>query len=219
VLDLIVIGAVGMVVVVAVFAVTDHLGPLSDSALVATEKVPTSVPANLATGNPGSALPSGDHQTRQVDPKLAVLSARDLPGYTLISSAEAVRPGGGTLPNSRDNLFQKSVAGSPDYRMTEAIVVVYGVVSDAMTDVELLRQNQESQGVKVSPGRVGSQSMTWTDRTSVPGYTLVHAVFRIGQVVAQVTVLGKDNPMLTDELQVLAAAQQMRLVAPLHDGV
>jgi hypothetical protein len=199
VLDLIVLGATGLVVVIAVLV---NLGPLS----VANEIAPASGPAKFNSG-----LPSRGHQAEQLDPKAAVLSARDLPGYKLISSAEALLPGGGTVANSRDNLFQKSEAGSPDFRMTEAIVVVYGVVGDAVASVELVRQNQESQGVKVSPWLVGSQSMTWAEPTRVPGYTLVHAVFRIDQVVAQVTLLGKDNPMLTDELQVLAAAQQMRL--------
>lgn len=209
-LDLIVLGATGLVVVVAVIV---NLGPLT-----ATEIAPASGPANFTSGNANSALPSRDQQKIQLDPKVAVLSARDLPGYKLISSAEALLPGGGTVPNSQDNLFQKSAAGSPDYRMTEAIVIVYGVVGDAVAGVELLRQNQESQGVRVSPGLVGSQSMTWAERSSVPGYTLVHAVFRIDQVVAQVIVLGKDNPTLTDELQVLAVAQRMRLVGLLHDN-
>jgi hypothetical protein len=100
--------------------------------------------------------------------------------------------------------------------MAEAIIVVHGTIDEAVAGAEQLRQNQESQGVKPSPGLVGSQSVIWTDSTSVPGYTLVHAVFRVEQVVSEVTMLGKENPLLNDEVQVVAATQQVRLAALLH---
>ena len=100
-LDLSVLCATAVVVVVAVVV---NVGRLS----VVPERAPTSAQANLASGN-------DNHQTKQLDPNVAVLSARELPGYKLISSAEALRAGGGTVPNSRDNLFQRSEAGSPDY--------------------------------------------------------------------------------------------------------
>jgi len=213
-LDVIVLCATGVVVLGAVLL---HLGPLTDSARsIATERDPPSVPAIPASSNSDSKLPRSDPPVRQVDPKAAVLSARDMPGYKLISSAQALRPGGGTVPNSWDNVMQKSKPGAPDYRLTEAIILVYGTIDDAVAGAELRRQNQESQGIEVSPGLVGIQSVTWADRTSVPGYSLLHAVFRIEQVVAEVTVLAKDNPVLIDELQVLAATQQVRLVALLH---
>jgi hypothetical protein len=160
----------------------------------------------------------GDHQTRQLDPKIAVLSASDLPDYKLISSAVAIQAEGGSVPNSWDNLLQRSQPGAPDYRMAEAVVVVYRTEGDAVADVELLRRNHESQGVKSSPGLLVSQSMTWSESAGVPGYTLVHAVFRIEHVVAEVTMLGQDNPVLVDELHVFAAAQQVRLSALLHDS-
>ena len=194
-------------------AVLLRVGPLAMSA----QRAPASAAVKPASGADGT-LPNRGHPTRQLDPKIAALSAGDLPGYRLISSAEAMSSEGGTVPNSWDNLLQQSQPGDPQYRMTEAIVVVYRTVGDAVSGVDLLRQNQESRGVKVSPGLMGGESMTWAEGAGVPGYTLVHSAFRIEHVVAEVTVLGKNSPVLTDELQVVAAAQQLRLLGLLHDS-
>jgi hypothetical protein len=145
-----------------------------------------------------------------------VLSTHELPGYKLINSAEAARPGGGTDSHSWDNLFQKSQAGAPDYRMTEAVVVVYGSAADAMAELDQLRQAEESQGLKESPGLVASQSTTRVEALGVQGYAIVHVVFSVDNVVGQVAVLGQDNHMLADEAQNLAGAQQARLLSLLH---
>jgi hypothetical protein len=154
-----------------------------------------------------------------VDSKAAVLSLNELPGYKLISSAEAVRPGGGMQPNSWDNLFQKSRAGAPDYRMTEAIVVVYGNPAEAMAGLDQLRQAEESQGATPSPGLVASQSTTWFESVGIPGYTLVRVIFRIDRVVGQVALLGRVKPALAGEAQYLAGAQQARLLSLLHESI
>jgi hypothetical protein len=160
---------------------------------------------------------SNSGQTWQLDPEVAVLSTHDLPNFKLISSAEAARPGGGTTPNGWDNLFQESKAGAVDYRMVEAVVVVYGTASDAVANVDQLRQAEELHGAKASPGREGTQSTTWVEPLGIPGYALVRVVFRMDNVVAQIGLLGKVSSALTGEAQVLASAQQMRLVKLLQN--
>ena len=166
----------------------------------------------------GTASTTQSGRAAHLDPRAAVLSTHELPGYKLINSAKAARPGGGTDSHSWDNLFQKSQAGAPDYRMTEAVVVVYGSAPDATAGVDQLRQAEESQGSKASPGLVASQSTTWVEAVGVQGYALVRVVFRMDNVVAQVALLGQDNPMLADEAQNLAGAQQARLLSLLQES-
>jgi hypothetical protein len=157
-------------------------------------------------------------RTDKLDPETAVLSIDQLPGYELINSAEAARPGGGTEPNSWDNVFQKSRPGARDYRMTEAIVVVYATPAEAMAEVDQLRQAEESLGAKASPGLVVSESTTWVEPLGVRGYSLIRVVFRTDNVVAQVALLGSDDPALASEVQNLAGAQRARLQTLLSAG-
>jgi hypothetical protein len=160
---------------------------------------------------------SNSGQTWQLDPEVAVLSTHDLPNFKLISSAEAARPGGGRTPNGWDNLFRESQAGAVDYRLVEAIVVVYGTASDAVANVDQLRQAEESRGAKASPGLKGTQSTTWVEPLGIHGYALVRVVFRMDNVVAQIGLLGTGSLALTDEVRTLAAAQEMRLLNLLHN--
>lgn len=179
-----------------------HLNQQSNS-------TPAKPPGSSAISRSGSE--SG--QLRHIDAKAAVLTTHELPGYVLISSAEATRPGGGAQPSSWDNLFQRSSAGAAEYRITEAIVVVYGAVADAAANVDRLSQVEEEQGAKASAGLATDQSTTWVEPIRIPGYTLIRVVLRKDNVVAQVALLGKDDPLLAHEVQDLAGAQQARLVS------
>jgi hypothetical protein len=96
--------------------------------------------------------------------------------------------------------------------MAEAIVVVYASTGEAIADFDLLRQAEESKGAKALPAVVGSQSMTWVEPLRIRGYEIVRVVFRTDNVVAQIAILGKDSPLLSDDVKVLASAQQARLV-------
>lgn len=194
---------------------------LSDSAQTAANETGSAqVPTEPEQINTGSGLMRSGSRIGPVDPKAAVLSMHELPGYKLISSAEAVRPGGGTQPNSWDNLFQKSGAGAPNYRMTEAIVVVYGSAAEAMAALDQLRQAEESQRAKPLPGLAASpSSATWLESVGIPGYTLVRVIFRIDRVVAQVAILGPVEPALAGEAQYLAGAQQARLLSLLQESI
>ena len=193
---------------------------LSDSAqTAANEKGGAQVPTEPKHVNTASGLMRIGSRIGPVDPKAAVLSMHELPGYKLISSAEAVRPGGGMQPNSWDNLFQKSGAGAPNYRMTEAIVVVYGSAAEAMAALDQLRQAEESQRAKPLLGLAAGTSATWFESVGIPGYALVRVVFRIDRVVAQVAVLGRVGPALASEAQYLAGAQQTRLLSLLQESI
>jgi hypothetical protein len=215
---------IGAILLCAVWAigfglVLVHLNRLSESAPVAANQRGTAIaPAKPAHGKADAGSTGESGRTAQLDPRAAVLSIDELPGYKLINSAEAARPGGGTEPNSWDNLFQKSQAGARDYRMAEAILVVYGTAANAMAGVDQLRQAEESQGAKASPSLGASQSTTWVEPLAIPGYTLVRVVFRMDSVVAQVALLGKDDPVLTDEVQDLAGAQRARLRSLLYES-
>jgi hypothetical protein len=116
------------------------------------------------------------------------------------------------VPNGWDNVFQQSRPGALDYRMAEAIVVVYASTDEAIAGVDLLRQSEESQGAKALPAVVGSQSMTWVEPLKIRGYEIVRVVFRSDNVVAQIAILGKESPLLSNEVKVLASAQQTRVV-------
>jgi hypothetical protein len=195
-----------------------HLNQLSDTGpTTANQRGTALVPAKPAAGNTDSGSLRESSRTAHIDPRAAVLSIHELPDYKVINSAHAARPGGGTDPHSWDRLFQKSQAGASDYRMTEAIVVAYGTSSEAMADVDQLRQAEELQGAKASPGVGAGQSTIWVEPAGVRGYALIRVVFRMDNVVAQVALLGQDEPMLADEAQSLADAQQARLLSLLHE--
>lgn len=204
VLDVIALCAVVTVVLVAVFANLTARTAATESATTSAHPKPTVGDTNSLPANQGGS-------TTQLDAKTAVLSVEQLPDYRLVSSTEAVRPGG-VVPNSWDSVFQKSHAGSVDYRMAEAIVVVYGTTDEAIAGVDLLRQAEESQGAKALPAVVGSESTTWVEPLQIPGYEIVRVVFRTDNVVAQIAILGKNSPLLSDDVKVLASAQQTRLV-------
>ena len=95
--------------------------------------------------------------------------------------------------------------------MAEAIVVIYGTTDEAIAAADLLRQAEESQGAMASPALVGSQSATWVEPLEIPGYEIVRVVFRTDNVVAQIAILGKDSPLLSDDVKLLASTQQTRL--------
>jgi hypothetical protein len=170
----------------------------------------TSAPAKPAAGDTNSLPTRQGGYTKHLDAQTAVLSVDDLPDYRLVSSAEAVRPEG-VVPNGWDNVFQKSHTGVLDYRMAEAIVVIYGTTDEAIAAADLLRQAEESQGAMASPALVGSQSATWVEPLEIPGYEIVRVVFRTDNVVAQIAILGKDSPLLSDDVKLLASTQQTRL--------
>jgi len=196
------------VIVIAVFAnLDDRTG--------APAAASTSWPAKAANGDTNSLPTNQLGYPQYVDAKTAVLSVDELPDYRLVSSAEAVRPGG-TMPNSWDNVFQKSHVGALDYRVAEAIVVVYGSADEAIAGVDLLRQAEVSQGAKASPALVGSQATSWVEPMKIPGYEIVRVVFRTDKVVAQIAILGKDSPLLTDDVMVLVSTQQARLATLLQ---
>jgi hypothetical protein len=203
VLDVIALCSVVTVVAVAVFANLE-------ARTAATETATTSAPAKPAAGDTNSLPINHGGHTKHIDAKTTVLSVDDLPDYTLVSSAEAVRPGG-TVPNGWDNVFQKSRAGALDYRMAEAIVVVYDSADEAIARVDLLRQAEESQGAKASPALAGSQGTSWVEPLKIPGYEIVRVVFRTDNVVAQIAILGKASPLLSDDAKVLVSIQQTRL--------
>ena len=163
-----------------------------------------------AAGGTNSLPTKQGGYTKHLDAQTAVLSVDDLPDYRLVSSAEAVRPEG-VVPNGWDNVFQKSHTGVLDYRMAEAIVVIYGTTDEAIAAVDVLGQGEESQGAKASPALVGSQSTTWVEPLEIPGYEIVRVVFRADNVVAQIAILGKDSPLLSDDVKLLASTQQTRL--------
>jgi hypothetical protein len=100
--------------------------------------------------------------------------------------------------------------------MAETIVVVYGSTDEAIAGVDLVRQAEESQGAKASPALSGSQAMCWVEPLEIPGYEIVRVVFRTDNVVAQIAILGKDSPMLTDDVKALASTQQTRLAGLLQ---
>ena len=203
VLDIIALCSVVTVIVAAVFASLDARTTTTE---IATNPAPATPPdgdANSLPTNQGGYL-------KHLDAKTVVLSVDDLPDYRLVSSAEAIRPGG-AVPNGWDNVFQKSHAGALDYRMAEAIVVVYGSTDEAIAGVDLLRQAEESQGAKASPASVGSQATSWVEPLEIPGFEIVRVVFRTDNVVAQIAILGKDSPLLSDDVKVLASTQQTRL--------
>jgi hypothetical protein len=208
VLDMIALCSVVTVILTAVLANLD-------ARTVATETATRSAPAKPA-GTDTNSLPTNQGgYTKHLDAKTAVLSVDDLPDYRLVSSAEAVRPGG-IVPNGWDNVFQKSHPGALDYRMAETIVVVYGSTDEAIAGVDLVRQAEESQGAKASPALSGSQAMCWVEPLEIPGYEIVRVVFRTDNVVAQIAILGKDSPILTDDVKALASTQQTRLAGLLQ---
>ena len=182
---------------------------------VATETGAGSAPAKPAATDTNSLPPNQGDNTKHLDAKTAVLSVDNLPDYRLVSSAEAVRPGG-TVPNGWDNVFQKSQPGALDYRMAEAIVVVYGSTDDAIAGVDLIRQAEESQGAKASPALSDSQMTSWVEPLKIRGYEIVRVVFRTDNVVVQIAILGKDSPALTDDVKALASTQQTRLAGLLQ---
>jgi hypothetical protein len=208
VLEVIALCSVVAVIVIAVFANLD-----ARTAAPATAR--TSAPAKPADSDTNSLPRNQVGYPQYVDAKTAVLSVDDLPDYKLVSSAEAVQPGG-TVPNSWDNVFQKSHIGALDYRMAEAIVVVYGSADEAIAGVDLIRQAEESQGAKASPALVGSQPTSWVEPLKIPGYEIVRVVFRTDKVVAQIAILGKDSPLLSDDVMVLVSTQQTRLATLLQ---
>jgi hypothetical protein len=203
VLDLIALCSVVTVIFVAVFASLDAW-------TAATEIATTSAPAKPAAGDANSLPTNQGGYIKHLDAKTAVLSVDDLPDYRLVSSAEAIRPGG-AVPNGWDNVFQKSHAGALDYRMAEVIVVVYGSTDEAIAGVDLLRQAEESQGAMVSPASAGSQATSWVEPLGIPGYEIVRVVFRTDNVVAQIAILGKDSPLLSDDVKAIVSTQQTRL--------
>lgn len=203
VLDGIALVAAATVVFAAVFANLDAL-------TAATKTATTSALAKPAAGGTNSLPTKQGGYTNHLDAQTAVLSVDDLPDYRLVSSAEAVRPEG-VVPNGWDNVFQKSHTGVLDYRMAEAIVVIYGTTDEAIAAVDVLGQGEESQGAEVSPALVGSQSTTWVEPLEIPGYEIVRVVFRTDNVVAQIAILGKDSPLLSDDVKLLASTQQTRL--------
>ncbi len=203
VLDVIALVAAATVVFTAVFANLDAL-------TAATKTATTSAPAERAAGGTNSLPTKQGGYTKHLDAQTAVLSVDDLPDYRLVSSAEAVRPEG-VVPNGWDNVFQKSHTGVLDYRMAEAIVVIYGTTDEAIAAVDVLGQGEESQGAKASPALAGTQSTTWVEPLEIPGYEIVRVVFRTDNVVAQIAVLGKDSPLLSDDVKLLASTQQTRL--------
>lgn len=208
VLDMIALCAVVTVVLTAVFANLE-------ARIAATETATKSAQAKPAEGDTNSLPTNQTGYTIHLDAKTVVLSVEDLPDYRLVSSAEAVRPGG-TVPNGWDNVFEKSHAGALDYRMAEAIVVIYSTTDEAIAGIDLVRQAEESQGAKASPGLAGSESTTWVESLKIPGYEIVRVVFRADNVVAQIAILGKDSPMLSDDVSVLASTQETRLVTLLQ---
>jgi hypothetical protein len=203
VLEVIALCAVVTVVLTAVFANLE-------ARTAATETATKSSPAKPAEGDTNSLPTNQGGYTKHLDAKTVVLSVDDLPDYRLVSSAEAVRPGG-TVTNGWDNVFQKSHAGALDYRMAEAIVVIYSTTDEAIAGVDLLRQAEESQGAKESPSSAGNQAMSWVEPLQIPGYEIVRVVFRTDNVVAQIAILGKDSPLLSDDVKVLASTQETRL--------
>jgi hypothetical protein len=208
VFEVIALCTVVAVIVIAAFANLE-------ARTAAPETASTSAPAKPADGDTNSSPTNQVGYPQYVDAKTAVLSVDDLPDYRLVSSAEAVRPGG-TVPNSWDNVFQKSHIGALDYRMAEAIVVVYGSADEAIAGVDLIRQAEESQGAKASPALVGSQATSWVEPLKIPGYEIVRVVFRTDKVVAQIAILGKDSPLLSDDVMVLVSTQQTRLATLLQ---
>jgi hypothetical protein len=205
VLDVIALCSVVAVIVIAVFANLD----------AAPKTAGTSAPAKAADSGTNPLKRNQVGSPQYVDAKTAVLSVDDLPDYKLVSSAEAIKPGG-TVPNSWDNVFQKSHIGAVDYRMAEAIVVVYGSADEAIASVDLIRQTEESQGAKASPAPVGSQATSWVEPLKIPGYEIVRVVFRTDKVVAQIAILGKDSALLSDDALVLVSTQQTRLATLLQ---
>jgi hypothetical protein len=202
-LDAIALFAAATVVFTAVF--------MNLNALTAPTKTATSSPAAKAAVGDMNSLPTKQGgYTTHLDAQTAVLSIDDLPDYRLVSSAEAVRPEG-VVPNGWDNVFQKSHPGVIDYRMAEAIVVIYGTSDEAIAAADLIRQAEESQGAKASPALVGNQSTTWVEPLEIPGYEIVRVVLRTDNVVAQIAILGKDSPLLSDDVKRLASTQQTRL--------
>jgi len=208
VLEVVALCSVVAVIVVAVFANLDAW-----TAAPATSS--TSAPAKPADIATNSLQKNQVSYPQYLDARTAVLSVDDLPDYKLVSSAEAARPGG-TRPNSWDNVFQRSHVGAPDYRMAEAIVVVYGSADEAIAGVDLIRRDEESQGAKASPALVGSLATSWVEPLKIPGYEIVRVVFRTDRVVAQIAILGKDSPLLSDDAMVLVSTQQTRLATLLQ---
>jgi hypothetical protein len=207
-LEVIALCSVVTVIVIAVFA---NLDARTDAPATAS----TSAPARPAESDTNSLPRNQVGYPPYVDAKAAVLSVDDLPDYKLVSSAEAVQPRG-TVPNSWDNVFQKSHIGAFDYRMAEAIVVVYGTADEAIAGVDLIRQDEESQGAKASPALVDSQATSWVEPLQIPGYEIVRVVFRTDKVVAQIAILGKESPLLSDDVMVLVSAQRTRLATLLQ---
>jgi hypothetical protein len=204
VLEVIALCSAVAVIVIAVFA---NLDARTAAPTTARTFAPDSGTNPLKRSQVGSP--------QYVDAKTAVLSVDDLPDYKLVSSAEAVKPGG-TVPNSWDNVFQKSHIGTVDYRMAEAIVVVYGSADEAIAGVDLIRQTEASQGAIASPALVGSQATSWVEPLKIPGYEIVRVVFRTDKVVAQIAILGKDSSLLSDDAKVLVSTQQTRLATLLQ---
>src|SRR5947208_512972 len=81
----------------------------------------------------------------------------------------------------------------------------------ALVAVRVFGQGEGSPGAKASPALVGSQSTTWVEPLEIPGYEIVLVVFRADNVVAQIAILGKDSPLLSDDVKLLASTQQTRL--------
>jgi hypothetical protein len=208
VLDMIALCSVVAVIFIAALANLD-------ARTVATETGAGSAPAKPAATDTNSLPPNQGANTKHLDAKTAVLSVDNLPDYRLVSSAKAVQPGG-VVPNGWDNVFQKSQPGALDYRMAEAIVVVYGSTDDAIAGVDLIRQAEESQGAKASPALSDSQMTSWVEPLKIRGYEIVRVVFRTDNVVVQIAILGKDSPALTDDVKALASTQQTRLAGLLQ---
>src|SRR2546423_11868544 len=185
VLDVIALVAAATVVFTAVFANLDAL-------TAATKTATTSAAAKPAAGGTNSLPTKQGGYTKHLDAQTAVLSVDDLPEYRLVSSAEAVRPEG-VVPNGWDNVFQKSQTGVLDYRMAEAIVVIYGTTDEAIAAVDVLGQGEESQGAKASPALAGTQSTTWVEPLEIRGNEIAAGVFRMNNAVVQTAVSGKEG--------------------------
>jgi hypothetical protein len=203
VLDVIALCSAVAVIVIAVFANVEARTVPTETATISASGKPAEGDTNSLPTNQGGYI-------KHLNAKTAVLSVDDLPDYTLVSSAEAIRPGG-TVPNGWDNVFQKSNAGAVDYRIAEAIVVVYGSAAEAIAGVDLLRQAEESRGAQASAPLAGDQATSWVEPLKIPGYEIVRVVFRTDNVVAQIAVLGKDSPQLSADVAVLVSTQQTRL--------
>ncbi len=162
-------------------------------------------PAHTTSPAPAPVHPAA------LDPAQLTLRLDDLPaGYSVLRAGPAATAGPGQPVPSWDAVFQRGTPGGVDFQVAESLVLVYPSPAEAKVGFD--QQVAAGQNAGRVPFSLGDESTGWVEPApNRPGMKTVRLAFKLGNLVAEVGVLGSEASGVEDQALGLSAIQTGRL--------